>query len=270
MPGYISVVLHRFQHPHPARPQHAPYKMQPINYGAKVQFATPADTSTPLTDAEKLTLQQVIGCLLYYARSVDPTILIALSTLASAQSHGTSATADVMHKLLDYCATHPDAEVRFHSSDMVLQVSSNASYLSEPEARSRTGGQFYLGNKDDRQQQINGPILCLSSIIKHVMSSATEAEVDSIFSNAKEVSPLRVMLEEMGHRQPPTPIQTDNSTAYGILNNKLNQKRLKEMDMRFYWVRDQIAQKQYRVYWEPSSENLADYFTKHHSPTHHK
>jgi hypothetical protein len=50
MPGYITTVLHRFQHPRPARPQHAPYKMQPINYGAKMQFGTPADTSTPLTD----------------------------------------------------------------------------------------------------------------------------------------------------------------------------------------------------------------------------
>jgi hypothetical protein len=153
---------------------------------------------------------------------------------------------------------------------MVLQVSSDASYLSEPEARSRTGGNFYLGNNDERQQQINGPILCLSSIIKHVMSSAAEAEIGSIFSNAKEAAPLRVMLEEMGHHQPPTPIQTYNSTAYGILNNKLNQKRSKAMDMRFYWVRDRIKQKQYSVYREPGGENLAHYFTKHHSPTHHK
>jgi hypothetical protein len=102
-------------------------------------------------------------------------MLVALSTLASAQATSTSATAEAMHQLLDYCATHPDAEVRFHSSDMVLQVSSAASYLSEPEARSGTGGHFYLGNNDERQQQINGPILCLSIIIKHIMSSAAEA-----------------------------------------------------------------------------------------------
>jgi hypothetical protein len=129
MPGYIASVLHRFQHPNPARPQHAPHKMQPINYGATVQFSTPADTSTPLTDAEKLKLQQVIGCLLYYTRAVDPTMLIALITLASAQAHGTEATADAMHQLLDYCSTHPDAEVCFHSSDMVLKASSDASYF---------------------------------------------------------------------------------------------------------------------------------------------
>jgi hypothetical protein len=138
MPGYIAAVLHIFQHPHPAHPQHAPYKMQPINYGAKVQFAMPDDTTTPLTDAEKLTFQQVIGCFLYYARSVDPTMLMALSTLASEQATDTAATAGAMHHILDYCATHPDSEVQFHSSDMVLQVSSDASYLSEPEAHSRT------------------------------------------------------------------------------------------------------------------------------------
>jgi hypothetical protein len=197
--------------------------MQSINYGAKVQFVAPADTSTPLTNAEKLKLQQVIDCLLYYARALDPTMLVALSTLASAQAQGTAATADAMHQLLDYCANRHDTEVRFHSSDMVLQVSSDASYVSEPAARSR-GGHFYLANNDGRQQQINGQTLCVSSIIKHVMSSTTEAEVGSIFSNAKEAAPLRVMLEEMGHKQPPTPIQTDNSTANGILNNKLNQK----------------------------------------------
>jgi hypothetical protein len=176
MPGYISAVLHRFQHPTPAR-QYASYKMQPINYGAKVQFAAPADTSAPLTESQKLKLQQVIVSLLYYARAVDPKISVALGTLASAQAKVTAATAESMNQLIDYCATHPDAEVRYHPSDMVLQVSSDASYLSEPEAHSRTGGHFYLGNNDGPQQQINGPILCLSSIIKHVMSSAAEAEV---------------------------------------------------------------------------------------------
>jgi hypothetical protein len=270
MPGYIAAVLHCFQHPPPERPQHAPYKQQPINYGAKVQFFTPADTSAPLTETRKLQLQQVIESLLYYAQAVDPETLVALGTLASAQAKGMAATEASLNQLLDYCATHPDAEVRYHPSDMVLQVISDASYLSEPEARSRTRGHFYLGNKEGRQQMINGPMLCLSSILKHVMSSAAEAEVRSIFNNAKEAAPLRVMLEALGHQQPPTPIQTDNSTDYEILNNKVNQKISKAMEMRFYWARDRIAHEQYKVYCEPGGENLADYFTKHHSPTHHR
>jgi hypothetical protein len=190
MSGYIAAGLHCFQHPTPAHPQHAPYKMQPTSYGAKVQFVAPADTSAPLTESQKLKLQQVIDSLIYYSRAFDPTILVALITMASAQAKDTAATAEAINQFLEYCTTHPDAEVRYHPSDMVLQVSSNAYYLSEPEVRSRTGGHFYLGNNDRRQQQINGPIMCLSSIIKHIMSSAVEAEVGSIFNNAKEAAPL--------------------------------------------------------------------------------
>jgi hypothetical protein len=42
------------------------------------------------------------------------------------------------------------------------------------------------------------------------------------------------------------------------------------MDMRFYWIKDRVKQGQFQVYWGPGFQNLADYFTKHHSPAHHK
>jgi hypothetical protein len=41
------------------------------------------------------------------------------------------------------------------------------------------------------------------------------------------------------------------------------------MDMRFYWIKDRVAQDQYVVHWRKGSNNLADYFTKRHSPSHH-
>jgi hypothetical protein len=40
--------------------------------------------------------------------------------------------------------------------------------------------------------------------------------------------------------------------------------------MRFYWVKDRVKQGQCYVYWGPEYQSLADYFTKLHSPTHHK
>jgi hypothetical protein len=42
------------------------------------------------------------------------------------------------------------------------------------------------------------------------------------------------------------------------------------MDVRFYWVKDRVEQRQLNVGWAPGNTNLGDYFTKHHSPTHHK
>jgi hypothetical protein len=48
------------------------------------------------------------------------------------------------------------------------------------------------------------------------MSSAAEAKVGSIFNNAKEAAPLRVMFEEMGHPQPPT---TTHPNSNGQFNS---------------------------------------------------
>jgi hypothetical protein len=41
-------------------------------------------------------------------------------------------------------ATHPDAAIRYHASDMILHIHSDASYLSVSNARSQLGGLFSL------------------------------------------------------------------------------------------------------------------------------
>eukprot|EP00957_Ditylum_brightwellii_P002202 169252-Ditylum_brightwellii.AAC.1 len=75
---------------------------------------------------------------------------------------------------------------------------------------------------------------------------------------------------EMGHPQLPTIVITDNSTAEGIVNDHVKQRRTRAMDMRFYWIRDRIWQGHYLVKWKPGNDNLADYSTEHFPPSHHK
>ena len=102
------------------------------------------------------------------------------------------------------------------------------------------------------------------------MASAAEAEVGALFENTQLGVPLRNTLVELGHPQPATPVQTDNTTACDIISNKVKQKRTRAMDMRFYWVRDRHQQNQFKIFWRPGENNYGDYFTKQHSPTHHK
>ena len=116
----------------------------------------------------------------------------------------------------------------------------------------------------------NGSVLTITQIIKAVMSSAAEAELGSIFINCREAIPARHALETMGHKQPPTPIQTDNTTALGVVTNNIAIKRLKSMYMKLHWIRCRIAQKQFRHYWQPGPNNLGEYVTKHHPAIHHQ
>jgi hypothetical protein len=71
-----------------------------------------------------------------------------------------------------------DAVITYNASDMKLAAHSNASYLSEPKARSRAGGHFFLSSPANIPPN-NGAILNIAHIIKHVMASATDAELDA-------------------------------------------------------------------------------------------
>jgi hypothetical protein len=164
------------------------------------------------------------------------------------------------HHLLDYVATHPDAILSYTKSDMILGIHSDASYLSDPKAQSRAGGHFFLSTCTDEAPN-NGAILHISQIIKFVMSSAAEAELGVLYINAREAVPCRTVLQEIGHPQPPTPIQTKNSTALGVVTNNILPRRTKAMDMHFGWLRDRDAQEQFRYYWRPGTTNLSDYWT---------
>ena len=278
MPGYIERALRRFQHPAPVRPQHSPHAWTPPQFGAATQLTDAPDTSPPLLPSGITLLQQIIGVLLYYARILDSTMLVTLGTLASAQAKGTEATMQAATQLLNYCATHPDATIRFHASGMVLHIHSDASYLSASGARSRLGGYFFLSDNvgdtaptpNSQPPTFNAPVLVNSAIIQSILSSAAEAELGALFYNAKDGCMLRNTFLDLGHPQPPTPIQTDNACAAGIANNTVKQKRSKAIDMRLYWVRDRVRAKEFMVYWRRGTDNDADYFTKHHSPTHHR
>jgi hypothetical protein len=188
---------------------------------------------------------------LYYARVVYPTIVMPLNDIATEQTKATEKTQAATNQLLDYLETHPDATIRYHASDMILHIHSNASYLSVSNARSRLGGLFFCGDKSPHEDNINGSILSVAPVIKNLVASAAESEVIACFQNAQSGTPLRVTLTELDHIQPATPLRTDNSIAFGILNENIKQKRSNAMDMRYHCLTDRVRQKQFEVYWHP-------------------
>jgi hypothetical protein len=115
----------------------------------------------------------------------------------------------------------------------------------------------------------NGAVLNISKILKAIMSSAAEAKLGALYINAHETIPMGHLLKEMDHKQPPTPIQTDNSTAHGVVTNNIQPHCTKAMNMQFHWLRCRDFQGQFRYYWRPGPNNQANYWTKHHCAVHH-
>jgi hypothetical protein len=126
MPTYAIKNLTQYNHPAPLKQQHSPYTPNPITYGKDNQATTSSDTSPLLNATGKKRIQQIVGSLLYYARAVDPTILMALSAIAAQQSAPTEEILARVNQFLDYIWTHPDAKIHYRASDMILNVHSDA------------------------------------------------------------------------------------------------------------------------------------------------
>jgi hypothetical protein len=119
-------------------------------YDARTRYTT-QDETPPLTAKQFLNIKKVTGSVLYYARAVDQTVLMPLTDISTEQTKATEKTQAEAKQLLDYLATHPDATIRYHASDMILNIHSAASYLSVSNARICLGGLFFCGDKPPKE-----------------------------------------------------------------------------------------------------------------------
>eukprot|EP00804_Cyclotella_cryptica_P022725 CCRYP_012522-RA/>CCRYP_012522-RA protein AED:0.38 eAED:0.38 QI:0/0/0/1/0/0/2/0/227 len=224
---YVTKALKQFHHPKPAIPQHAPFPARPSNMVLKKQYAKLPSTSPALNKTDKHFIQQVCGKFLFLGRAVDPTLLCPISDIVSQ-------------------GRHPQVQHQRHD----LRGSQRCQLPLRAQCMEPGRQPFFLSNNTAVPPN-NGTILNIAHIIKHVMASTTKAELGTLYITAHEAVYLRIILEELGHRQPATPIQTDNAMAEGVINGKVQPKRTKAMDMRFHWLCDRECQEQFRIYWHP-------------------
>ena len=105
---------------------------------------------------------------------------------------------------------------------MVLHIDSGVVYLVLPRACSRLVSHFFLGPDPSKTNIItsNGPLLTECKTIWHVVSSAAETETTALFHNAQTAHPIRYILAQLGHPQPPTPLKTDNTLIHETMMHK--------------------------------------------------
>ncbi len=142
MPGYVIKKLQEYGHSKPFKVQNRPYAPEPKNFGTDAQAPLPADDSPKLDKAGITCVLKNVGSILYYARAVDMTALMALSSIAVEQTKATEKTIARCIQLLNYLSSQADTKVRYHTLDMIMNIHSNASYLSRANAQSRACGHF--------------------------------------------------------------------------------------------------------------------------------
>ena len=118
----------------------------------------------------------MVGSLLYYARDLDNTILLALNDISTQQRKPTENTLKKCKRLLVYASTYKNTFLRYHASNMILSVDLGAAYLVAPGAKSRIAGFFSFPHSPNGPilKEINSPVHVERRYFSHVVASAAE------------------------------------------------------------------------------------------------
>jgi hypothetical protein len=275
MPNYYPAMLSEMNTKHTDH-IHSPLLYTPPSYGTIQSQTERVDRSLPASTEDQLRLQTGIGKLSYIAIAIDHLILPAVSKLASVQSKPTIETMKIFDRLMQYVATHNNPTIIYRPSNMQLQIHTDASFMTETRCRSRAAVFGYLSSKSISNipdfPDLNGAIICTSTIIPLTVPSVMDAEYIAIYQGLLHTNKIRETLSNLGFPQQfPTELICDNQAAVSVANETCTIKKSKTSAMRYYIIQDNIHSKKLKVTWRPGKDpisdnptNLADAFTKAH------
>ena len=97
-----------------------------------------------------------------------------------------------------------------------------------------------------------------------VARSSTESELIGVYDVLPQVLWTKKFLEEQGWRDSTTVVYQDNTSSILLERNvrRSSTKRMKHMDIRYFYVTEQVGQKTIHVTHCPTDEMVGDFFTK--------
>ena len=102
-----------------------------------------------------------------------------------------------------------------------------------------------------------------SRLQSFVALSMTETEFVASTSAGQEILWLRNLFREFGYTHPSaSPLFIDNHSALSVAKNPKHHGRMKHLDLRFYWLRDEVAKGTINITHIPTDVMAADILTK--------
>ena len=244
-------ILRRFNHEH-SRP-----------------LSTPLDHNITLSKVEDMSQEEqdymssipylsAVGSLMYLAIGTRPDIAFAVGLLSRFNSCPAKVHWNAIQHVFKYLKGTVDLGLEFGpsaSGGVVSSVFSDSDYAGDTEkARSTSGYATFIGascvNWSSRRQAT-------------VAKSTTEAELIAANAGASDGTWMSHLLEELGYPQSSAfPLYMDNQSTIKVARNPEHHGKMKHIDTKYYWIRDQVDSGHLKINWVPSGGNCADIFTK--------
>ncbi|KAF7346239.1 Integrase catalytic domain-containing protein [Mycena sanguinolenta] len=201
----------------------------------------------------------ILGAIAYLAVATRPDIAYAVGVLSRFSKNPGWTHWIALKRVLRYLKGTIDQKLTFSGTmgeqGEFFTTYSDADHGGNPDnGRSTSGFVIMMGG---------GAISWSSRLQSFVTLSTTEAEYVSAVSAGQEIIWLQNLLEELGYRRDGgATLLIDNQSAISVAKNPDHHGRVKHLDLRFYWLRDVVAEKRILVEHCSTVDMTADVMTK--------
>jgi hypothetical protein len=212
------------------------------------------DESASLEKGMKDIFHTRIAKLLYLAKRIRPDILLPVNYLCTRVSNPTEDDWTKLEKILKYLNGTKGYNLVLCCKDLALKGYVDASYAPHLDAKSHTGFMLTLGE---------GALLCRSSKQRIVTKSSTEAELVGASDMAADILNANNFMKCQGYDMKVPVLLQDNKSAIKLLENgRESSQRTRHLNVRYFWLKEKVADKELCILYEPTETMAADLLTK--------
>ena len=223
--------------------------------------STPADTSVKLVkedgvskSTDQVEYQSMVGSLLYAAMATRPDCAQAVGAVSKFCSQPTEAHRTAVKRVFRYLKKTINLALRYHKDGESVIGFSDADWGGDLDDRhSTTGNVFMLAS---------GAVSWISKKQAVVALSTSEAEYVALSMAAQEAAWLQKLFSDLKIPKQPIVIMEDNQGAIALARNPISHSRSKHIDLRFHFIREAAQEGMIDIVYCPTSEMVADLFTK--------
>ncbi len=249
-PAYVTKVLAKFGFANAARPAKTPLP----------EGAVYSKAQSPQTDAERAAMRSIpyleaVGVILFLANTTRPDLSYAAAVLSRyCSGPGPAHWTGVKH-VFRYLQGTQDYRLRIGGTSTDLSAYSDAAYGDCKDDGKSTSGHVVFMDRG---------AVTWSCRKQPVVAQATmESELVGANLAGRDVVHIRTAMDELGRPQlSPTTLFVDNQAAIKVASEQDYMGRAKHMQLRWFWLRDQIEAGDIRIEYIPTAEQVADIFTK--------
>lgn len=219
---------------------------------------TPMEQGVMILDEEiihDVPYRELIGCLTYISTTSRPDITYATSFLSRYLDKPTKTLWITAKRVLRYLKHTANKCLTYTKSDKKqLLAYSDADWGSEKDNRKSVSGCaiFHNGNL----------VSWFSKKQSTVALSSAEAEYVAAAMSTSEIVYVKGISNNFNCVNNETYLLVDNQSAIKMIENNVNNKRTKHIDIKYNYIKDCVNNKIIMLSYVPTNENIADIFTK--------